>query len=55
MGILCKVEDDELKKEWDIHYVDALVVRFREFNGHVGSDINGLYGFDGRYGVGQFL
>ena len=43
----------ELKNECNMHRVDDTVVCFGDFNGHVGSHIDGFLGVHGRHCVGR--
>ena len=44
---------DKLICEWDMHSADDLVMCLGDFNGHIGSHIDGFDGVHGGYGVGQ--
>ena len=44
---------DDLKCEWDMHTTEDLFMCLGDFNGHVGTHIDGFYGVHGGYGVGQ--
>ena len=44
---------DELKCEWDMHYVDDLAMCLDDINGHVGRHNDGFDGVHGGYFVGQ--
>ena len=44
---------DDLYCEWDVYIADDLVICLGEFNGHIGSHINGFDVVNGGYFVGQ--
>ena len=44
---------DKLKCELDIHSVSDLVMRFGDFNGHIGRRIDGFDWFLGGYDIGE--
>ena len=44
---------DDLRSEWDLHSVGALVLGMGDFNGHVGKRVEGYEDVHGGNGIGE--
>ena len=44
---------EEMKDEWSVKSNDEIVLNLKNFNGHIGKEIEGFEGVHGGYGIGE--
>ena len=44
---------EDLSAEWTTHHTSELIIGMRDFNGHVGRNIDGFQGVNGGFSIGE--